>query len=122
MSGFTHSHAEVGPFRTRLLPLIALVVAAAALAVLVALLATRGDSPAAQHAGVAPISASIGPNEAARGVSAATATGGSAPFEAGGPDESARGIAAASAGGASGRCGYVLRRVAVAAQPSCDSR
>lgn len=121
MSGFMHSHTEVGLPRTRLLSLIALFVATAAVLALVALARTSGESTRS-HTSVAPVSETSGPNETARGVSVATAAGGPPSVRAGGPDESARGNAAASASGASSRCGYVLRRVAVRAQPSCHVR
>ena len=121
MSAFTHSHTKVAPPRTRLLSLIALLIATAAVLALVALARTGGDSPRS-HASVTPVAETSGPNEAARGVSVATAAGGPPPVQAGGADESARGIAAASASRASSPCGYVLRRVPVSAQPSCHAR
>ena len=100
MSGFAHPISTVRLHRPQL---VFLTVALVAAAVLLAVLALTSSGPFhSSHASAAPISATGGPNEAARGNAVSTASGASDSIVSGGPDESARGIAASTASGASG--------------------
>ena len=98
MSGFAHPYPQIRLHRSRLL--IALAVIGAATALVLAFTLGGGDS-ARSGASVAPISATSGPNETARGNAASIAAGASDSVVTGGPDESARGVSAATASGAS---------------------
>jgi hypothetical protein len=95
MSGIPHTQSPVRVRFSRLSMLIVtgLVICAAVVSVI---LLSSSDSNSASST-VTPTSQVGGPNEAARGQSAATAAGAFQPTQSGGPDESARGQSAAAA-------------------------
>jgi hypothetical protein len=94
MSGIAPTTVPLRLRHTRALIVVTVLLLAAVIAV--ALVVAIGGSDGTSQSNVAPTSQVGGPNEAARGQAAASASG-SPSSETGGPNETARGQAAATA-------------------------
>ena len=97
MSGIAHPHSPVR-LRVRSSRLTVFMVAFLVIcAAIVGVIVLSSGSSESSSPSVTPVSHRGGPNEAARGQAAASATGSSQPTQTGGPNESLRGNLAASA-------------------------